>query len=97
MEGDKYINADFPCTDLGCGCGESVIFWATQFKASKVTGVTAVPSHITYAKRALAASEHIPLDTKIDLQVGDAIAYTRQAANKGEKYERVIALDCAYQ
>lgn len=59
--------------------------------------MTSVPSHIEQAKRAVDKTEHISYETKIDLQVGDAIEYTRKEANKGEVYDRVIALDCVYQ
>lgn len=62
-----------------------------------MVGVTSVPSHIEQAKLAVDRVEDISYETKIALQVGDAIGYTRSAANKGEKYDRVIALDCAYQ
>jgi hypothetical protein len=37
------------------------------------------------------------MDAKIEVHVGDGVAYTKQLANKGEKFDRVIALDCAYQ
>lgn len=59
--------------------------------------MTSVSSHIQQAKITVDSVEDIPYDTKIDLQVGDAIEFTRKAANKGEKYDRVAALDCAYQ
>lgn len=85
-------------TDLGYGCGESILLWERRYKPAKIVGVTSMQGHCRVAKDALGSADDVSLDTEIDLQVGDAVSWTQDLASKGDAvFDRIIALDCAYQ
>ena len=88
--------------DVGCGCGESLLLWATSYRPARMTGVTSLSAHREEAHRSLQASDSLPMDLTVEVIAEDAVLWTREKASEEPKrqdggYDRIIALDCAYQ
>lgn len=86
--------------ETGYGCGESIPFWSRHFHPSRIVGVTSLEAHRRIAEETVSTSEHIPMETTIELHSGDAVAWTKEACSRlsegEERFDRVLALDCAY-
>lgn len=44
---------------------------------------------------AIQRAEQLSMDFEADLQVGDAVAWTK--AYRGDQYDKIVAVDCVYQ
>ncbi len=81
------LSAGCRVLDVGFGHGDQLLVWKEQFGAGRITGIETDIAGITAARSKLARF------SDVDLHLGDGkLALPRSK----ERYDRVLALDCAY-
>lgn len=87
-----------PLTDVGHGCGESLVVWARDFGVSRITGVTSLASHNAQAEYATGSAFGVAPNLLVDLHVADAVKWCAvNAQTQAASYDKILALDCVYQ
>ena len=71
--------------DVGFGYGDQLVVWKQRFGVGRITGLETDAAGLAEARRKLAAY------TDVTLCLGD-----KHAVPAHERYDRVLALDCAY-
>ena len=87
--------------DVGCGAGQSTLLLLNKFKPTVLHAVTSLPNEAAFAAERLQEKlQEVSRDGKAGTQVKvwaqDALEWLRSGQGHGEKYDVILALDCAY-
>jgi microcystin synthetase protein McyJ len=74
--------------DVGFGYGEQDLLWLERYRPERIVGVNVAPGHVEVARE---RARRAGADGALDLRLGSATDLPR-----GESFDRVLALDCAF-
>ncbi|GAK65139.1 amidohydrolase 3 [Moesziomyces antarcticus] len=83
--------------DVGCGAGESTLFLLDRFAPTLLHAVTSLPDEAAFAaeRLQLQLAENKPAP-EVKVWARDILDWLRTDEGAGEKYDVILALDCAF-
>ncbi|HEV7746385.1 MAG TPA: class I SAM-dependent methyltransferase [Pyrinomonadaceae bacterium] len=75
--------------DVGCGFGDSALFWVEQFDVRHLTGIDINPNEVAAARKRI---DERGLSDRIDLRVGSAV----EMPFENDSFDKVVALEAAH-
>jgi|SRR5215212_588706 len=75
--------------DVGCGFGDSALFWVKQFDVHHIVGIDINPNEIEAARNRI---EERGLSDRIELRVGSAV----EMSFENDSFDKVVALEAAH-
>lgn len=86
--------------DVGCGAGQSTLFLLKEYKPKVLHAVTSLPDEAAFGaerlERCLRESEKGSKDAQVKVWAQDVMEWLRSGEGDGEKYDVILALDCAF-
>ena len=86
--------------DVGCGAGQSTLFLLDEFKPEVLHAVTSLPDEAAFAAERLQVHLQEQEDkveaTRVKVWAQDVLEWLRNGEGDGEKYDVILALDCAF-
>ncbi|TKY85932.1 hypothetical protein EX895_004757 [Sporisorium graminicola] len=87
--------------DVGCGAGQSTLYLLDAFKPTVLHAVTSLPEEAAFASERLQHRLHeshkgSEVQTEAKVWAQDVLEWLRSGEGEGEKYDVILALDCAF-
>ncbi|KAJ1040594.1 hypothetical protein NDA10_007672 [Ustilago hordei] len=86
--------------DVGCGAGQSTLLLLEKYKPTILHAVTSLPDEAAFGAERLQArlsgDEKFGEGTQIKVWADDILQWLKDGEGGGEKYDVIIALDCAF-
>ncbi|GAC98522.1 hypothetical protein PHSY_006116 [Pseudozyma hubeiensis SY62] len=87
--------------DVGCGAGQSTLFLLEEYKPKVLHAVTSLPQEAAFAAQRLqwrlqSGDNKNVEDTQVKVWGEDVLEWLRSGKGDGEKYDVILALDCAF-
>uniref|UniRef100_V5GJ46 Amidohydrolase 3 domain-containing protein n=2 Tax=Kalmanozyma brasiliensis (strain GHG001) TaxID=1365824 RepID=V5GJ46_KALBG len=84
--------------DVGCGAGQSTLFLLEEYQPMLLHAVTSLPEEAAFAaerlqQRLLDGEKEAP---QVKVWAQDVLEWLRSGEGDGEKYDVILALDCAF-
>lgn len=87
-EAGQFSAGDF-ILDVGCGFGDSALFWAEQFDIQHIVGIDINPYEIEAGRKRI---EERGLLDRIELRIGSAV----EMPFENDSFDKVVALEAAH-